>query len=274
MRRNELPEFCHTTLLETGELVMIKKQEKGYYKTKYNTEDREKNQELADFFNSKHGITPAQKEAMVCGSMFGWQQPIADPQEYLDKAELKTAERIKGHIKDPVISVYYPIEGNLYWYEVAGKPAAYLDLSALDTDYMGKDAEYILIPDLVRGIPLMPVRDAVSENGTHTLLLEEGCVSEELELNQSYTIIARAEVAGTEFVMGENLKAPSQFVTWRRTPANDRENERNYYWGNYTDSREGMIEDFRERIWQEFEHKQEVKQQKQQNRQRKNQQER
>ena len=134
--------------------------------------------------------------------------------------------------------------------------------------------EYTLVPELVIGIPLMPVRVNVSQNGTYTLQLEDGCFSSEIENNQSYVILARVQVGETEFVMGENSKAPNQFVTWRRTPANDLEVQRNYYWGNYTDSREGMIEDFRERIWQEFEHKQEVKQQKQQNRQRKNQQER
>ena len=30
MKRNELPPFCFTTLRETGELVLIKRYEKGY----------------------------------------------------------------------------------------------------------------------------------------------------------------------------------------------------------------------------------------------------
>lgn len=42
MKRNELPLFCFTTLQETGELVLVKQYEKGYFKTDYDVGNRRK----------------------------------------------------------------------------------------------------------------------------------------------------------------------------------------------------------------------------------------
>jgi hypothetical protein len=35
-----------------------------------------------DGFNARHKITPAQVEAMIAGSLFGWHVPGADPDTY------------------------------------------------------------------------------------------------------------------------------------------------------------------------------------------------
>ena len=125
---------------------------------------------------------------------------------------------------------------------------------------MGKDATYVMIPDLIQGIPLMPVQVKIADNGSHVLELENGCFSSEKEVNQSYSIIARVQVKDVEYVIAENAKAPSCYVTWECTPANDKDGEKNYYWGNYSDSRESMISIFKERAKSKFQFQQILKQ--------------
>ena len=98
---------------------------------------------------------------------------------------------------------------------------------------MGAASDITLLPDLVRGKPLLPVHVEQSDNGTYTFQPENGSFSFEQEINSSYRIVARVQVGPTEFVMGEHPTAPAQFVTWDRTPANEDDRGRNYYWGHY-----------------------------------------
>ena len=90
--------------------------------------------------------------------------------------------------------------------------------------------------------------------------LENGCFSSEKEVNQSYSIIARVQVADVEYVMAENMKAPSRYVIWERIPANDEGGKKNYYLGNYLDARESMIALFKERVQNKFQFNQKMKQ--------------
>ena len=88
-----LPEFCFSTMPGTGELICIKRGESGYYPSDWNTSSREHNRQIADEQNRRLGVTPAQKEAMMCGSMFGWNVPGADPafvEEMQKKQESQT----------------------------------------------------------------------------------------------------------------------------------------------------------------------------------------
>jgi len=77
-----LPERCFSTLPDSGELIMIKRGESGYWRSDWDTGDPEKNRVLADQQNARLGVSKAQEEAMVVGSMFGWGAQGADPKAY------------------------------------------------------------------------------------------------------------------------------------------------------------------------------------------------
>jgi hypothetical protein len=77
-----LPETCFSVLMHTGELIVLKRGESGYWRSGWDTGDHEKNRQLADQQNERLGVTKAQEEAMSCGSMFGWGVPGADPKAY------------------------------------------------------------------------------------------------------------------------------------------------------------------------------------------------
>lgn len=77
-----LPELCFSTLRTTGQLICIKRGETGYYPSEWDTGDKERNVELADELNKNLGVSPIQRQAMVVGSMAGWDVPGADPAKY------------------------------------------------------------------------------------------------------------------------------------------------------------------------------------------------
>ena len=75
-----LPERCASRLQETGQPIVIVRGERGYYPMGTDFD--------VDAYNKARGITAAQVEAMVAGSMFGWDTPGADPANYQGKEKI------------------------------------------------------------------------------------------------------------------------------------------------------------------------------------------
>ncbi len=144
MKRNELPDTCFSVLPSTGQLIILKNGEKGYYPAEWDTGNRAENREIATNHNLQRGISDIQESAMLAGSMFGWTVPGADPQWYLDNAKYVNSNTAKGHIKDPIMSIYYPINDFLLRYEIMGRQSLYLPLSALPKELLGARSQYII----------------------------------------------------------------------------------------------------------------------------------
>ena len=81
--RRSLPRSCMSVLESSGELIKITLGEAGYEKTSFPGASNMR--EVADNINLVSGITKAQEAAMVCGSMFGWEVPGANPKNYDEK---------------------------------------------------------------------------------------------------------------------------------------------------------------------------------------------
>ena len=80
--RSDLPEVCYSILPSTGDVIIIKHGESGYYRCEYSTEDKAFNREFANDRNANLGVSKAQIEAMLAGSMYGWDVSAADPKSY------------------------------------------------------------------------------------------------------------------------------------------------------------------------------------------------
>lgn len=80
--RSDLPEVCYSILPSTGDVIIIKHGGSGYYRCEYSTEDKAFNREFANDRNANLGVSKAQVEAMLAGSMYGWDVSAADPKSY------------------------------------------------------------------------------------------------------------------------------------------------------------------------------------------------
>lgn len=83
----KLPELCFTLLPGSGQLICVKRGESGYYPSDWSTADAHENRRLADELNAEMGISPAQEQAMLIGSMCGWDVPGADPDNVQDMTQ-------------------------------------------------------------------------------------------------------------------------------------------------------------------------------------------
>ena len=90
-----LPSSCMVVLTPTGDLVNIRRGMTGYFPSDWNAPgDRKRNEETATFQNAQHELTKAQCAAMVCGSMFGWDVPGANPAMYDENGHAGGLEHI------------------------------------------------------------------------------------------------------------------------------------------------------------------------------------
>lgn len=250
--RNDLPETCFSVLPSSGQLIIIRHGERGYYPSEWDTGSREENREIASSHNARRDITDIQEAAMLAGSMFGWNTPGANPQWYLDNARYVNSNIVQGHIKDPIMSVYYPVSSFLLCYEIMGKQHFYLPMDKLPQELMGQRSQFIMLPDMVCGVPVMPVTATFAQNESCTVQLERSCYVAGEAVNQEYHITARVRIGSAEFVMGECSKAPDPFVTWVRNCKNDGDGPPNYFWGHYRSYRAAAVEDFCERANDEY----------------------
>ena len=63
--RNNLPELCCSVLPSTGELIIIKRGERGYYRSEWNTDSQEENQKIADFITTPCFICPTTATSLL-----------------------------------------------------------------------------------------------------------------------------------------------------------------------------------------------------------------
>ena len=94
--RSDLPEVCFSILPSTGDVIIIKHGESGYYRSEYSTEDKAFNREFANDRNANLGVSKAQIEAMLAGSMYGWDVPAADPKSYDENGTLLRNTKDRG----------------------------------------------------------------------------------------------------------------------------------------------------------------------------------
>ena len=80
MSKNTLPSVAAAEHPVTGEIIMVMKDRSGYWPAStLGILDRTLS---AEKWNTAHGISKAEAEAMFAGSMWGWDVPAADPANY------------------------------------------------------------------------------------------------------------------------------------------------------------------------------------------------
>jgi hypothetical protein len=83
----KLPPRCYAQSVFDG-VIEIKRGVAGYTRRVSITPG------YVDILNTALGVTPAQREAMKCGSMFGWHTPAADVDHYTaDGKPIKRASK-------------------------------------------------------------------------------------------------------------------------------------------------------------------------------------
>lgn len=256
-KRNNLPDTCYITLQDVNNLVVLKKNESPYSPCREVIGNYDAPPKKAEQYNNRSGLSPAQIEAMFCETMFSWDNAGGYSQSYLDSAILYETTYIEGHLCHQNGILSSPVKGNLYLYKIVGKDVFYLDLNAIVaySDYYLRFGTGCLLPDLITGIPLLPVKAIKQKNGTYTLIIEETAV-EPKETNAAYTICCRVDVGIVQFVLAYNTsqKATAQYATWERTPSIECENTLpTYYLGHYSSECHGGMTDFIQRITEKFE---------------------
>ncbi|MCE6957736.1 hypothetical protein LAZ40_01505 [Cereibacter sphaeroides] len=79
-----LPELCFALHPDDGRIICLRLGQSGYWEPTNAPEDPAGQARAAwvDRRNRELQVTPAQREAMIAGSLFGWHLPIADPDRF------------------------------------------------------------------------------------------------------------------------------------------------------------------------------------------------
>mgnify|MGYP001014792943 CR=1 FL=1 len=80
--QHKIPNNCYTILPSSGEVVLIVHGEQGYHRSGLTTNDSALNRQIVNTNNALMDVTRAQEEAMLSGSLFGWNTPAAQPWRY------------------------------------------------------------------------------------------------------------------------------------------------------------------------------------------------
>jgi hypothetical protein len=81
-----LPNMCFSVDPMTDRVIVLEKGVLGYFEHR---NPSLKGQDTADNMNADLGVSKAQAEAMLVGSMFGWDVPGADPERYGEDGKYK-----------------------------------------------------------------------------------------------------------------------------------------------------------------------------------------
>ena len=91
--RSSLPERCYAYLPTTQEIGIVRKGESGYYRSDLSPAYGQDGKAFVEELNRQGGVSKAQVEAMIAGSMFGWACPAADPANYDENGQLLKPKR-------------------------------------------------------------------------------------------------------------------------------------------------------------------------------------
>ena len=97
--RDDLPEYCYGLRRETSDIVIIKRNETGYYKTDIFTANGDEARSLVDEYNAKLGVSKAAAAAMYWGSLYGFDTPGADPKQYDANGNLRNPKHDRGEAR-------------------------------------------------------------------------------------------------------------------------------------------------------------------------------
>ena len=76
MTAANLPERSYAYHPTTGATIMVKRGEKGFWPVTTDVKP--------EMLNKIRGVTPQQAAAMLTGSLFGWDTPLADPDQFTE----------------------------------------------------------------------------------------------------------------------------------------------------------------------------------------------
>lgn len=95
----DLPEICYAIEEDSGKIIAILRGDSGYSIPPNLPAHLEQNAEArrawVDGRNLAMGVTPAQRDAMIAASMFGWNSPLANPEKFPTASEYRNASRSK-----------------------------------------------------------------------------------------------------------------------------------------------------------------------------------
>ena len=83
---SKLPDYCYSVLLTDKTLIKIVAGESGYYKMQQPDKSLLNGQTLDEFvneLNNEIGVNLEEREAMEIGSMFGWDCPGSNIENYI-----------------------------------------------------------------------------------------------------------------------------------------------------------------------------------------------